>query len=259
MSQLESDRPADPLDRDQPVTVTYVFEDGNRRELSRDVKMTVGEADALARQGESRESVWDRVRRSAAWRLAKPLLKLAVVALVGGIIGAEISDRYADRQRELELEASLVTQVSRGAIELFQNAQEASRASENPNQRKLRDRAADDWVLVAGSITPVFRTYFGEESVSDHWGQYQQAMYDWAVLGCCVRTSEARGELIERIRKYLADQNVEPVRTPPVADPWAALDSAAPPRDVYQWLGFTLLRGRGRILDDLRAASPDLD
>lgn len=173
------------------------------------------------------------------------------------LIGAVLSDRYSDRQRELELEANLVTQISRDAIALFQGAQEAARADDAPIQREQRDAAADGWVLASGSITPVFRAYYEGQNVSGQWDAYQSAMYDWAVLGCCT-TDAGRAGLIEGLR-VSHQQRLGRGRPAPVEDPWAALNTADPPDDVYQWLGFELLRGRGRLLSDLKEATPALD
>jgi hypothetical protein len=245
-----------PLEPDKPVTVECLFETGERREA----KITAAEADALLEHGVNitvwRDRAWRAMRRSV-----KPLGKWLAVVLIGGFLGAQISDHYADRQRELELEASLITQISGGAIKLFQDAQEASRATANPRQREQREKAADAWALLAGSITPVFRAYFAAEDVSAHWDDYQSAMYDWAALGCC-QDEARRAELVAGIRNYVSELSEHigpPTRKPPVADPWSALERADPPPEVYQWLGFTLLRGRGRILDELKAASAALD
>lgn len=255
MSPLErSQRSGTPLEPDKPVTVNYSFEDGERRE----VRVTAAEADDLLRQGVTTTSRWSRAWR-ATWGRVKPAALSLTVLIAGAVLGGYISDRYADRQRELELEASLITQISAGAIKHFQKAQEATRATANPKQRDQRDRAADDWVLLAGSITPVFRTYFGGQDAAAHWDRYQAAMYDWAVIGCCT-TNQGRPETLARIRKYVETEGIRrPTLDRRVADPWTALDSAEPPPEVYQWLGLYLLRGRGKILDDLTAASPELD
>lgn len=195
MSRLErSDRSGAPLEPDKPVTVSYLFEDGERRR----VKVTAAEAAELLGQGDDTTSRWARAVRTA-WRWVKPPGKWLIIAVAGGFVGAQISDYYADRTSELDLEASLVKEISAGAVTLFQTAQEASRATSSPTQIEQRDRAADDWVLDAGRITPVFRTYYGTSGVSAHWDQYQSAMYDWGVLGCCT-TDDGRGELIVRIR-----------------------------------------------------------
>ena len=140
---------------------------------------------------------------------------------------------------------------------MFQDAQEAARADGAPGQHAQRDEAADDWVLASGSITPVLRAYYKGQEVSGQWDAYQSAMYDWAVLGCCT-SAEGRAGLVEGLRAY-HQQRLGTGRPSPVEDPWAALDVADPPDDVYQWLGFELLRGRGRLLSDLKDAKPDLD
>jgi hypothetical protein len=241
------------LEPDKPVTVTYLFEDGERRE----VEMRAIEADALLDEGRRTTSWWNRAFRTGG-RWLKPAAKVGAVALVGALLGAAISDHYADKQKANDLVVSLTKSISTGGVKLFQNAQEASRATENPFQSEQRDRAADAWVLHSGSITPIFRAYFGSEGVAAHWDQYQAAMYDWAVLGCCT-TSSGRPELLHRIRDYLREHVGPPTSHPPVVDPWIALDSARPPADVYQWLGLYLLRGRGKILEDLQSAKPDLD
>jgi hypothetical protein len=248
-----SERSGQPLEADTAVTVTYLFENGDRRAVT----ISAGEEDELRQQGEPRTTWWSRVRPSGG-RWLKGVAKWLLIALAGGVIGQEISDRYADRQSELDLEAALITKISGDATKLFQDAQEASRAVGVATQRTRRDRAADDWVLASGSVTPVFRAYFDGQAVSRHWDAYQSAMYDWAVLGCCT-TAPGRAGLIARIRKYV-EAHVDNAPSPPRrGDPWRALDNAQPPPDAYQWLGRYLLRGRGQILNDLKAASPDLD
>ncbi len=247
-----SQRSGSLLDPGAPATVTYLFDDGHRRE----VVMSAVEADELRALGSDRTSPRDRAA-SRIRQYAKPAAKWLVIAIAGGVIGALISDHYADRQRELEIEATLVTAISRDAVKLFQDAQDASRAIDDPEQIVRRDRAADEWVRRSSEVAPVFQTYFAEKPVLEHWNQYQSAMYNWAVLGCCT-TDAGRVRIVDLIHRYL-DEHVGPSkRKAPTSEPWAAL-KARVDTATYQWVGFYLLRGRGALLRDLKESSPDLD
>jgi hypothetical protein len=243
------------LDPDAPTTVTYVFDDGHRRE----VVMTAAEADDLRHQGDARTSLRER-GGAALRRYGKPAAKAIAIAATGAFIGALISDHYADRQRELELEADVITAISRDTVRVFQRAQEAARATDDPQQRRRRDRAADEWVLRSSELTPMFRTYFADDAVRVHWDRYQDAVYNWAVLGCCT-TEAGRARIVELIRRYVTKYVGPSTRTPPTQDPWSTLKAGpgTPGTRTYQWLGFYLLRGRGALLRDLKEASPDLD
>jgi hypothetical protein len=187
-----------------------------------------------------------------------PLFKWVATALAGALIGAWISDYYSDRQRENELEGELITAISRDSVTLFQQAQEAARATTDPAQRSLRDQAADEWVRQSSELTPMFEAYYPGTPVLEHWNQYQAAMYQWAVLGCCT-TDSGRPQDVKLIRAYLTEYGIKE-RKPPVHDPWTVLMAdATPDQATYQWLGFYLLRGRGALLHDLKTDCPDLD
>lgn len=219
--------------------------------------MSALEADELRQSGEDRTTPRDRTAARVR-RYGKKAFGGLAVAVAGAVIGAVISDYYADRQRELELEATLVTVISRDAIKLVQDAQDASRAIGDPAQRVKRNRAADEWVRRSNELpTPMFRTYYAGEPVLDHWNEYQDAMYKWAVLGCCT-TVPGRAGIVDDLRAYLEKRVGEASRTPPTEYPWAAL-KAGVDTDTYQWVGFYLLRGRGALLRDLRKSSPELD
>jgi hypothetical protein len=219
------------------------------------VSATGASESATRRSG--RRSLRDRAA-SAVEKHGPSWVKWLVVAVATAVIGAHISDHFADRQRELELEAGLITTISRGAVTLFQQAQEASRATGDPRQIVRRDRAADAWVLRSSELEPVFFTYFDGTDVREHWSQYQNAMYQWAVLGCCT-SGPGRMDLVRQIRDYLEEYVGPPNRRPPTQDPWTTLGEDQVDRETYQWLGFYLLRGRGALGRDLKEASPELD
>jgi len=248
-SQLSGDL----LEPGAATNVICVFDDGHRAA----VVMSAQEADNLRQSGEDRTSP---IARAAAVmrRNAKSLLKWVAVAVAGAFIGQMISDRYADRQRELELEASLVTAISRDSIKLFQEAQDASRATDDPAQIEKRNRAADAWVRSSNAFpTPMFQTYFAATPVLGHWNAYQDAMYDWGVLGCCT-TVAGRAAIVDELRTYLETRVGPPNSSAPTADPWATLKTGVHTK-TYQWLGLYLLRGRGALLRDMREATPGLD
>ncbi len=210
----------------------------------------------IVRAGAADSSNHSRLRRDAT-PLVKWLAGTVSTLLIGAVVGAFVSDRFSDRQRELELESDLVKQISRDAIVLFQDAQDASRADSSATQREQREQAADAWVLASGSITPLFRVYYDSQPVSVEWDEYQAAMYAWAKVGCCT-SGEEREPFITELRSY-HEQRLGLRRAPPVQDPWAALNTTDPPQNVYQWLGLELLRGRGLLLDELQESSPSLD
>jgi hypothetical protein len=247
-----SQRSGELLDPGAPAAVTYLFADGHRRQVT----VSVAEADELRGQGEDRTSGRDRALARA--RRTGPLFKWVATALGGAVIGALISDHYSDLQRENELEGELITAISRDAVTLFQHAQEAARATTDPEQQSRRDQAADEWVRQSSELTPMFEAYYPGTPVLEHWNDYQAAMYQWAVLGCCT-TDAGRPHDVKLIRTYLTGHDIR-ATTPPVDDPWRALVvDATPDQATYQWVGFYLLRGRGALLRDLNTSSPDLD
>lgn len=253
MSQLKhSERSGAPIEPDKPTTVTYEFEDGERRA----VEVTAAEAGDLSKQGVPMTPV-NGARRFVR-RHWKSVLKWVAIAYVGGSLGQLISDEYSDQQRELELESSLITRISDGTIELYQEAQNAARAPTPGERSEQGNKAADKWVLASASITPLFQVYFKDDEVLASWDEYQKAMYEWAALGCCTPAADRPARVAE-IRKYAGDAIGPPTTEPPVEDPWGPLASAEPPGPVYRWVGQYLVRGRGVILDELEETRPNLD
>lgn len=142
---------------------------------------------------------------------------------------------------------------------LFQKAQDASRATTDRGQALRRDRAADDWSPSSNALTGPFKAYYEGKPVLKHWFAYQDAMYRWAVLGCCGTVSGRRAN-VKKVYEYLARYVGVTKRPAPVRRPWNALIAArAPNKEIYQWVGFYLLRGRGALLKDVKDASADLD
>ena len=252
-----SDKSGEILDSSAPTEVTYIFEDGHRRSVT----MTTTEAGRLRAEGKDRTSRWARFR---SWISVKGILKWTAAAIVGALIANGISDGYSDRQAEIELEATLVKEINGAATTLFQEAQNASREASgvvDPAARKaMRDKPANAWVLASSNPSTVMKVYYPDGSgLVDNWFEFQNAMYDWAVLGCCT-TSPGRQDLVDSIHEYL-DTHVGPAtREPPVPDPWTALAATdSPASDLYQWVGLYLLQGRRSIREDLLETDAQLD
>ncbi len=191
--------------------------------------------------------------------LARKAAKWLAVAVVGALISSYVADRLALHQRELEVQGQFITDISRGSVQAFLDAQTAHRATDPAERERVIEQVADTWVLASSTITPQVRLYYGAGSeVSNHWDSYQAAVYAWIELGGVDRP-DTQVERAESLRTYLAEHVGEPTRTAPVDDPWAALgadpDVAG---DVYQWAGYSLLRGRGALLEDLKAGDADV-
>lgn len=248
-----SDVSGELLNPDVPTQVTYIFKDGRRR------RVTMSAAEAEARRGEGADTT-SRLRRLAHLVRWGAVIAWLLTAVAGSLVAGYISDRYSDKQRELELEGSLITQISGDSIQLFQKAQEAARATENANQLELTDRAKDRWVLQSGPTAALFEVYYADDPATvTHWYEFQGAMYAWAVLGSCEEPS-GRGASVTQVRDYLLEHVGEPNDPAPVVDPWGELASTCTPAaDLYQWVGLDLLRGRGALLEDLRDIEPRLD
>ena len=247
-----SDQSGEILNSTAPAHVTYIFDDGHRRSVT----LTVGEAARLRQTGIDRTT---RLSRFVAWKSWRALATWISAVVAGAVIAGSISDTYSDKQREVELEGTLTKEVSSISVGLFQQAQAASRATGAEHQQEIRDKAADRWVLDSSSVTPTLRAYYPGSGVAKEWDSFQSAMYDWTVLGCCT-SPEGRPAIVGRIRNYLETYVGPSVRPAPVSDPWGALvATAAPDPELYQWVGYYLLLGRGALLERFQDESPSLD
>ena len=205
--------------------------------------------------------------------LARKAATWLVVAVVGALISQYVSARFADRQRELEVRGGFITDISKGSVQAYLDAQSAHRIVPgdsidtgdgvdvgSPADRETAiEQVADAWVLASASITPQMRLYYGKDSaVSQHWDDFQAAIYDWIEIGGAERPDDQQARA-ERIHAYVTEHVGDPRTDLPVRDPWKVLGiSPEIAGDLYQWVGRVLLRGRGALLEDLKAASADV-
>ena len=234
-----------------PVRVTYTFDDRHRRE----VLLSALEAEALRNRGALARLPRQRwLMRGGLWKFLGSLVTILFAAFFGAII----SDQYQDRQNELELEAEMIATISGDSVKVFQDAQNAARAPDEARDGKT-NAAADAWTLESNKVLGLLKFYYPESRVLDQWDTYQQSMRKWAELANCNETTDCENDLAF-IERYLDESGIEPVETRTDPDPWAVLTRVgAPDEETYGDLGLLLLQGRGKLLDELRHATPELD
>lgn len=234
-----------------PVRVTYTFDDGHRRE----VLLTAPEAEAHRQRGAQVPVPRQRwLTRGGLWKFLGSL----VTILFAAFFGAVISDQYQDRQTELELEAEMIATISGDSVRVFQDAQNAARAPDEARDDKA-NTAADAWTLESNKVLGLLKFYYPDSRVLDQWDSYQQSLRRWAELANCTEATDCENDLAF-IERYLDETGIEPVETQTDPDPWAVLTRVgAPDEETYQDLGLLLLQGRGKLLDELRHATPELD
>jgi hypothetical protein len=241
------------LDGDTPARLTVVLPDGSRRRL----QVTTAEAEAFRERGQP-DGARSWLRRAPWWTIGT----WVAITVAAALIGQAIADRSSRQQVEVEIDATLVEDLSRASVALHLAAQDARRAPTAAERSELGNRAADAWVLESGGIEGRMRAYYPDSAAMEAWHDYQQAIYLWGGLAIDRLAQEApeavsarRAANVAEIRAY-----AEPcTREPPVRDPWAAM-AAPPPVDaaVYQWVGLCLLGHRGDVARTIVETRPDL-
>ena len=250
-----SDRSGELLDASAETQVTYMFDDGHRRSVS----LTAREAHALRSQGEDRTSLWSRL---VAWVPSGGIARWILALAIAGLYTEWISDSFSDWQREVELESQLMVQVTKAASEAYVDSLAASRVESKAKAKRLSQATEDRWIVASGSIVPFVEAWYPKDSaVRKNWSRFQDAMYQWTRLACCL-DEDGRSHALGVISGYLTDYG-DVGRNPPdeaERERWDRLETTdRPPPETYESVGKDLISARVGLFQDLRVSEPRLD
>ncbi|HEX2234513.1 MAG TPA: hypothetical protein VHG69_14240 [Thermoleophilaceae bacterium] len=183
--------------------------------------------------------------------------------LIAAAIGYFIADIYADRAQERELDAKLLSTVSRGVTELYGDAQQLAASDAPPfRQHELNRRLLSGWLKTSAEADALLAAYYprsdpGNEQLNDHWEAYQGALYEYGKLSCC---NADRARSVARVSRYLKKygRRLRRTRIPQLSERNQEL-LAGGAVGYYKPLGLFLLQTPGLMAEDIRKADPKLD
>jgi hypothetical protein len=193
---------------------------------------------------------------------ARPLVTWAAVLFIASLAVPAVTKQWNDRQQELQVKESLMTDISTMSANAVYGAVQASRQT-GARQDAARSELVYGWLRDRAAIDPRFRVYFDHSDAATHWfgreqPDFRDALLMYVHLACCDRTS--RDNRITKLQSYLEQAGVE---VDPSAQQWRVL-SCGPQEEcsvhptysgTYQWLGNQLLDQRRLMLEQLLAAN----
>jgi hypothetical protein len=147
-----------------------------------------------------------RARRGTlgTW-LANPLLVTVVAALLGSWLLPQVTRKWQDHQKALEIKTGLVSEMSESvsnavATSRFIAAGLVARSSSNPQaeQRAWND-GYREWTTAGASVGAKLRAYFGP-GIGSEWQSFTYAVTDLVLLSA--RPGPGREEQVAEIIRY---------------------------------------------------------
>lgn len=149
-----------------------------------------------------------RARRAnlSTW-LSNPLLVTVVAALLGSWLLPQITRKWQDHQKALEIKTGLVSEMSESvsnavATSRFIAAGLVARSSSDPRaeQRAWND-GYREWTTSSASVGAKLRAYFGPE-VGSEWQTFTYAVTDLVLLSAKAAPGSGREEQVAEILRY---------------------------------------------------------
>jgi hypothetical protein len=142
----------------------------------------------------------------ATW-LANPLLVTVVAALLGSWLLPQITRKWQDHQKALEIQTGLVSEMSETvssavATGRFIAAGLVAKASPDPRaeQRAWND-GYREWTTTSASIGARLRAYFGP-NVSSEWQSFSYVVTDFVLLSAKPTRDGGREDQVAEILRY---------------------------------------------------------
>ena len=139
--------------------------------------------------------------------LGNPLLVTVVAALLGSLLLPEITRKWQDHQKALEIQTGLVSDMSTavsGAVanSRFIAAGLVARSSSSPGaEQQAWNGVYRDWTTSSASIGAKLRAYLGP-AVSADWQQFGYVVTDFVALSAQERANSGRQQQVEEIFRY---------------------------------------------------------
>jgi hypothetical protein len=134
-----------------------------------------------------------------------------IAKVVGGVLGLvlasfvvpAISRQWSDQEAALRLKADLFTDLSSLSSETFAEALRIPATARFKEALSLRRELRERWIAGRSGIQARYAVYFAGTAAERHWRAYNQAMFDWLLLGCCAWDHQARSDALMRVGDYL--------------------------------------------------------
>jgi hypothetical protein len=217
------------------------FPDGRRRELL----VTAEEADDLAGKGRDTSSRGGRIARTATG-VGRPLVKWVLLSLLGVLVVQALTKQWSDRQKELELKKSLVSDIGSSAYQAFAEARTIAFLPREQRTRERRLVVLTDWIRDEGRIDGVFRSYLAptaKHPATRQWIDFRNALYSYLRLACC-ESADGRRAQLDGVTASLRGRGQTTSLPPNESGRWQTLDcgpGCAGYAAAYDWLGRQVL------------------
>lgn len=164
-------------------------------------------------QGRRRAATDQQAGSRSSWSshlgtwLANPLLVTVVAALLGSWLLPQVTRKWQDHQKALEIQTGLVSEMSESvssavATGRFIAAGLVAKSSPDPRaeQRAWND-AYREWTTTSASIGAKLRAYFGAE-ISSEWQSFTYVVTDFVLLSAKPNPHSGRQEQVAEILRY---------------------------------------------------------
>jgi hypothetical protein len=139
--------------------------------------------------------------------LANPLLVTVVAALLGSWLLPQVTRKWQDHQKALEIKTGLVSEMSESvssavATSRFIAAGLVAKSSSDPRaeQREWND-SYRQWTTASASVGARLRAYFGA-GIGSEWQTFTYALTDFVLLSAKPGPGSGREEQVAEIFRY---------------------------------------------------------
>lgn len=137
--------------------------------------------------------------------LSHPLLLLLVGAVISSFLIPDITRRWQDHQKELELKTALVSQITDATTSTLTEAELLATGAETKDQGQLSARVRSvyqDWMIKGAAIRAELEAYFPGTLLSRDWFYYYGLVHDYYLLQQSGIIPVAKSQFWEAIRAY---------------------------------------------------------
>ena len=149
----------------------------------------------------------------SSWRsqlgpwLGNPLLVTVVAALLGSWLLPQITRKWQDHQKALEIQTGLVSEMSQSVSSAVANSRFIAagliaRSSANPGaEQSAWNNLYRDWTTSGAAIGAKLQAYFGP-GVSSDWQTFTYVVTDFVALSAKPKPGNGRQAQVEEIYQY---------------------------------------------------------
>jgi hypothetical protein len=141
------------------------------------------------------------------YKAFQPFLLLFATALISNYLIPEITRRWQDHQRELELKTGLVSEISESVLDIVLAAQfeEAGAATQTQEQY---DQAYRTWEKRKAIIGSKLRAYYPKTNLGQAWDEFAEAVSEISALSGPA-DAFPREERVRRLQDYFGADTID--------------------------------------------------